>query len=220
MWTMLAGVPGKMNALLTRLTAARAESLDKLDATITSRAPAASALNKAVWSDARAAKLDNIQTDVLSLPPNNTLVSQNSKVWMPGMAPYWPGTAIVADITPAGMYRLDSIGTTSSAVSQNVINLTGSGVIKALWFQATKEGLETNALAINCLIVIDGVSIYTPAINMTGAMYDRVFPLIGGNFLHDNVVFKSSLSVTLNISSASGVGAKNLRCISLIHRAT
>ena len=60
MWTMLAGVPGKLKTLIDRLTATRAANLDKLDATVSSRAAASTALSNAVWSDARAAKLDAI----------------------------------------------------------------------------------------------------------------------------------------------------------------
>ena len=60
MWTMLAGVPGKLKTMLDRLTATRAANLDKLDANITTRAAASTALSNAVWSDARAAKLDAI----------------------------------------------------------------------------------------------------------------------------------------------------------------
>lgn len=60
MLMMLAGLPGKMKTLLDRLTAARAGNLDRLDATVSSRAPANTALLRAVWSDARAAALDEI----------------------------------------------------------------------------------------------------------------------------------------------------------------
>lgn len=61
---MLAGVPGKLKTLLDRLTAARAANLDKLDANVSTRAPAATALSNAVWTDARAAKLDaNVLTN-------------------------------------------------------------------------------------------------------------------------------------------------------------
>ena len=70
MWTMLAGVPGKLKMLLDRLTATRAANLDgltsartgyldRLDATISSRAPASTALSTATWTAARAAKLDS-----------------------------------------------------------------------------------------------------------------------------------------------------------------
>ena len=60
MWTMLAGVPGKLKTLIDRLTATRAANLDKLDANITTRAAASTALSNAVWTDARAGKLDLI----------------------------------------------------------------------------------------------------------------------------------------------------------------
>ena len=58
MWTMLAGVPGKLKTMLDRLTATRAANLDNLNTTISSRAAASTALTNAVWTDARAGKLD------------------------------------------------------------------------------------------------------------------------------------------------------------------
>lgn len=59
MW-FLAGLPGKLKVLVDRLTSTRAANLDNLNATVSSRAPASTALSNAVWSDARAAKLDSI----------------------------------------------------------------------------------------------------------------------------------------------------------------
>lgn len=67
MWTMLAGVPGKLKTLLDRLTATRAALLDNLNATVSSRAPAATALSNAVWTDARAGKIDLIAPALRSL---------------------------------------------------------------------------------------------------------------------------------------------------------
>lgn len=58
MWTMLAGVPGKLKTLLDRLTATRAANLDRLDETISSRAAASTALSNAVWTNTRAGRLD------------------------------------------------------------------------------------------------------------------------------------------------------------------
>lgn len=57
MWTMLAGVPGKLKTLLDRLTAGRAANLDNLNATISSRAPASTALSNTVWTDGLASNL-------------------------------------------------------------------------------------------------------------------------------------------------------------------
>lgn len=50
----LIGVPPKIRALLDRFTAARAANLDKLDVPVSSRAPAATALSTAVWTQAHA----------------------------------------------------------------------------------------------------------------------------------------------------------------------
>lgn len=55
---MLAGVPGKLKTLLDRLTATRAANLDKLDADISTRAAASTALSNAVWTNTRAGRLD------------------------------------------------------------------------------------------------------------------------------------------------------------------
>lgn len=57
---LLAGVPGKLKTLLGRLTATRAAALDNLDASITSRAPADTAVSNAVLTDTRVAYLDNL----------------------------------------------------------------------------------------------------------------------------------------------------------------
>lgn len=62
----LIGVPGKIKAvadyLLNNLSVLRAAKIEFLDAYMTSRAPAATALSNATWTDVRAAKLDSITT--------------------------------------------------------------------------------------------------------------------------------------------------------------
>ena len=64
MSSFLMGVPGKIKTLLDRLTSTRAEKLDKLDQldkfddTISSRAPASTALLNTTWSDQRAVNID------------------------------------------------------------------------------------------------------------------------------------------------------------------
>ena len=60
----LLGVPGKLKTisdyLTTNWTTARAAKVDALDAAVTTRAAAATALTNATWTDARAAKLDAV----------------------------------------------------------------------------------------------------------------------------------------------------------------
>lgn len=66
----LLGVPGKLSTLLgwftTYWTAARAAKIDNLDAAVSTRAVASTALTNATWTDARAGKMDAIiQTSVI-----------------------------------------------------------------------------------------------------------------------------------------------------------
>ena len=58
----LLGLPGKVKTLLDRLTATRAGYLDNLDAAVTTRAPASTALSSATYTSARAGYLDKINT--------------------------------------------------------------------------------------------------------------------------------------------------------------
>lgn len=60
MMELLAAVPGKLKALADRLTATRADNLDHLDADVSSRAPASTAVSNTVLTDARIGKLDNL----------------------------------------------------------------------------------------------------------------------------------------------------------------
>lgn len=66
----LMGLPGRVTALLGRLTEPRAANLDRLDAAVTTRAPSATALSNLVWTDAIAAKLSamHVETPPTALP--------------------------------------------------------------------------------------------------------------------------------------------------------
>lgn len=64
------GLIGRIKVLLDRITFERAEALDHLNADISSRAPASTALTNAVWSDALASLLGNTAgRPVLTKPP-------------------------------------------------------------------------------------------------------------------------------------------------------
>ena len=71
----LYGLPGKIKTLLDRLTAARAGYLDRLDNTVSSRAPASTALSNATWTDARAEYQDRLDNTVSSRAPASTALS-------------------------------------------------------------------------------------------------------------------------------------------------
>lgn len=59
----------------TTWTDARAAALDNLDAAITSRAAAATALSNAIWTNARAANLDNLDAAISTRAPAATALS-------------------------------------------------------------------------------------------------------------------------------------------------
>lgn len=67
----LLGVPGKLKTisdyLTTNLSTTRAAKVDNLDAAMSTRAAAATALTNATWTDARAAKIDAILTNIDAL---------------------------------------------------------------------------------------------------------------------------------------------------------
>lgn len=68
MMPALLGLPGKIATLLGRLTSGRATNLDNLDAAISTRAPASTALSTATWSNALAAELDGLAPAVAAIP--------------------------------------------------------------------------------------------------------------------------------------------------------
>jgi len=54
----LLGLPGRIKILMDRITSTRASNLDNLNATVSSRAPASTALSSSVWTGTRAGYLD------------------------------------------------------------------------------------------------------------------------------------------------------------------
>ncbi len=78
-----------LDALVAAYTVARAGKLDNLDALVSSRAPANTALSNAVWTNARAALLDRLgylDTTISSRAPASTALS--NAVWTNARAGY------------------------------------------------------------------------------------------------------------------------------------
>lgn len=70
-----------LQTLSARLTSTRADNLDNLDATVSSRAPASTALSTSTWTSTRAGKLDkldNLDTTVSSRAPASTALSTST----------------------------------------------------------------------------------------------------------------------------------------------
>lgn len=136
MSAFLLGVPGKLKALLDRLTADRAGYLDRLDATVSSRAPASTALSSATWTGPRAAKLDeigikSIQRGTIVVSAGGTSTGSNtatiSAVATGKAVPLFLGMTVesgVPDMTPIGRVELTN-ATTVTALLSNL----GTGTI-------------------------------------------------------------------------------------------
>lgn len=90
--------------LITRLTSGRASNLDNLDATISSRAPAATALSTAQWTNTRAANLDNLDASVSSRSTQTSVNNVQTDV-----------TTLLTRLTSGRATNLDNLDATISS---------------------------------------------------------------------------------------------------------
>lgn len=109
---LLAGVPGKLKTLLGRFTATRAAALDNLDAAVSSRAPASSAVSSAVLTPARIAYLDNIA----AAPVRIKSIQRGTITIFNGGAGTATGTATITAVVMAKT-ELRLLGWTCNSVS-------------------------------------------------------------------------------------------------------
>lgn len=154
MWTMLAGVPGKLKTLIDRLTATRAANLDKLDANITTRAAASTALTNAVWTDARAGKLDKIDgieadaqfctDDPTSRPPVAGglpfNVSTVSNTGIQGAAPNQVTAGSSHSYSGAGVLEMVALHNASGAGVAGSVTVTIDGEAVLAWSGTVPAG--------------------------------------------------------------------------------
>ncbi len=148
----LAGVPGLINTLLTRLTSTRAANLDNLDAAVTTRAPSSTALSTANWPGTRDNLVDLI-AQVSGATPK-TLYAGNA---------YGDIIDVYSkfDNTDAnGMHGLGIVdsttgtGASSGADWEDMLNISSeAGSVKLLCFGVTSSAAAGNWEA---KITIDG----------------------------------------------------------------
>lgn len=206
MWTMLAGVPGKLKTLIDRLTATRAANLDKLDANITTRAPASTALTNAVWTDARAGKLD--------LLPLVDPVSESP------IAADWPTLVFGGFGTADAEVVRRVVGgvafTTASLSLVDVVSVTGRGVLN---FVAITTTNAVNSAQLQ--IIIDGVTVLDATGG--GASNNQWAVAVGALNIEstsavqaalDQIPFRSSLVIKLRGTS----GAGDRKCVYRLRR--
>lgn len=191
----LLGLPGKLKVLTDRLTSGRATNLDKLDALISSRAPASTALLYTVWTDSRAAKID-----VLALEASPLL----SAPIVSGVVPQAP-TAVTLSAT-SDVYTknsgLEHLAVTSTSYV-NAVNYAGKGVLE---FAAAQHDTNTNITTMQ--ITIDGVVVILATVTGSGfngtvaAMVGVINSSAGVSLA--SIPFKTSLKIEVKVSAGTG----------------
>jgi hypothetical protein len=189
----LLGVPGKLKTiadyLTTYLSSTRAAKIDNLDAIITSRAAASTAVSNADLTPTRAGYLDKLNVDPTRDPPGflgSGATSGLNEV---------NGTNMPTNIQSAvcGERYLGS----TSGVLTTLINLSGSGVLNFVAFGGSNYYTSLECVA----IYIDGVKIFTN-INLTLGARVAVGTMTRDTTLSDlpicgldQIPFKSSLRI-------------------------
>ena len=179
--SFLLGLPGKIGTLLTRLSDTRATKLDNLDAAVTTRSAAATALSTVQWTSARAAKLDSLAT----VPITNGVVEGSA--FMPDAAL----DTLVSGLTTAS---------TSSTSFADAVNYTGPGV---LLFAAVKKTAQNTTME----VILDGVTAISVVAN--GSSGDTAIavgmfcgPTATPILIPEPIAFRTSLQIQHKTASA------------------
>lgn len=195
MIAVLLGLPAKVKTLVDRLTSGRAANLDNLNATVSSRAAASTALSNAVWTDVRAGKLDTaaLESTPLLSPPK-----------VAGLIPQAP-TAVTLSAT-TDVYTKNSgleHSTVTSTSYVNAVNYTGKGVLE---FAAAQH--DTNTMTATMKITIDGVSnIEAPVVG--SGFNGTVAAMVGvinssAQISLAAIPFKTSLKIEVKVTAGTG----------------
>ena len=179
--SFLLGLPGKIGTLLTRLSDTRATKLDNLDAAVTTRSAAATALSTVQWTSARAAKLDSLAT----VPITNGVVEGSA---------FTPGAAL--DTLVSGL----TTASTSSTSFADAVNYTGPGV---LLFAAVKKTGQNTTME----VILDGVTAISVVANgSSGDTAIAVGMLCGPTatpiLIPEPIAFRTSLQIRHKTASA------------------
>lgn len=195
----LLGVPGKLKTISDYLTAnwtaTRATKVDNLDAAISTRAPASTALTNVMWTDVRAEKLDGITAAVSSI-----------------ISTGWPATPSYCPIANNTLLACSggTVASTTSTSWVDALNITGSGVINLIaGYHGTAAG-QPGGMYIR--VTIDGVVLPTVSASnghqlLAGALcapYDvaaAAYTITGVTY--DQINFKTSLRIEHYAASAS-----------------
>lgn len=160
MSAFLFGVPGKLATLLARITSTRTTAIDTyLDAGISSRAAAATALSNADYTSARAAKLDLLKfgTRAHADPRRLPLYWERASVYINGGTNYSSAAGFwTTDLNNTQQYFIASVATNDTYVT--VASVSGRGVFAGILGPRTDNNGDTTTFR----ITVDG-TVYTIA---------------------------------------------------------
>lgn len=135
---MLAPIYGSVIKILNRWTQTLA---DRLDASISSRAAASTALSNATWTNTRAGKLDSLDAAITSRAPASTALS--NATWTDAKANYLDA-AISTISSPVRSIQTGTVDTTTTtngtAPEANYIDVTISSVTVSKCFVVANIG--------------------------------------------------------------------------------
>lgn len=141
MWTMLAGVPGKLKTLIDRLTATRAANLDKLDANISTRAAASTALSNATWDGTLAGNLAALTTTRAARLDATVLVNGVIKSVQTG----YTDPALILPNGPAGQdYWHFNIGISAVDMNKSIVLFQPIGLQSTVPLMTARLTSSTN----------------------------------------------------------------------------
>jgi len=198
MSAILYGVPGKLKTLIERLSSARAAKIDNLDATVSSRAAASTALSNVVWTDERAEALDDLvhEWDPILSPPI-------------GLVPSDPDKSDAEGTTDFMLKKVSGLekGSTSSTSFVDIVNYDGGGVLEFCALVAFRSDISYLRLIVDGNTLAD-ISLEAPS----GTYY--VVKAVAGLYLKANaagsialtqIPFRESLVIQAKAHSISEV---------------
>jgi hypothetical protein len=186
----VASVQSDTTTLTGRLTSTRATNLDNLDAAVTTRASAATALSTVQWTNGRATNLDSLDVTVSSRAPSSTALS--TATWTNGRAALIdhldadvstraPASTAVSnvDYTSARALKIDNLDATvssrapsSTALSTAQWTNTRAGLIDHL-----DADISTRAPASTALSTVQWTNIRAATIdNLNASVSSRATP--------------------------------------------
>jgi hypothetical protein len=193
MLDFLAGVPGRLKTiadyLTTHLSSTRAAKIDNLDAAISTRAPASTALTNATWTPTRAGHLDLISSRAAESSPLLSAPMLNGVV-----------TAVTAS-TLGGAFDIVGITQSSSTTSttySTALTVTGQGVLN---FASVASSGSTHAASIK--ITIDGVAVFEGGTGTRQSLCPVGAYIPGTAVALDQVPFKTSLLIEHKIANSA-----------------